>query len=91
MAVLPNRQRQGIGSALVQQGLAVLKEQNHQIVIVLDHRDYYPRFGFGPALEHGIRWEHEVDPVYFMVLELQPGALANASGVVQYLPEFSEV
>ena len=91
MAVLPERQRQGIGSALVEHGLAALKEAGHRIVIVLGHRDFYPRFGFRPAREHGIRWEQEVDPVYFMALELAPGALAAAPGVASYLPEFSEV
>jgi putative acetyltransferase len=91
MAVLPDRQRQGIGSALVRHGLEALQEAGHRIVIVLGHREFYPRFGFRPALDYELHWEHEVDPAYFMALELQCGALAEVSGVVSYLPEFSEV
>jgi putative acetyltransferase len=91
MAVLPNRQREGFGSALVRHGLELLGEAGHRIVIVLGHQEFYPRFGFRPTLEYGIRWEHEVDPAYFMALELVPGALAAAPGVVSYLPDFSDV
>lgn len=91
MAVLPEHQRRGFGSALVRQSLEVLRGLGHKIVLVLGHLDYYPRFGFTPAIEHGIRWEHEVDPAYFMVLALKPGALDGVQGVAQYLPEFNEV
>ncbi len=91
MAVLPEQQRRGIGSALVRHSLEVLREQGHKIVIVLGHLAYYPRFGFAPAIESGICWEHEVDPAYFMALALKPGALAGVQGVAQYIPEFNEV
>jgi putative acetyltransferase len=50
MAVRPDRQRQGIGSRLVQNGLAELRSIGCQAVIVLGHPGYYPRFGFSAAL-----------------------------------------
>jgi putative acetyltransferase len=46
MAVLPEFQNQGIGSALVRRGLEVCKEQGHRIVVVVGHPQFYPRFGF---------------------------------------------
>jgi putative acetyltransferase len=46
MAVLPEHQRHGVGSALVRRGLELCREQGHRIVVVLGHPDYYPRFGF---------------------------------------------
>ncbi|MGB7571277.1 MAG: N-acetyltransferase [Methanothrix sp.] len=49
LAVLPERQRQGIGSLLVRRGLNMLKKIGCPFVIVLGHPDYYPRFGFEPA------------------------------------------
>src|SRR5215469_18213652 len=49
MAVRPDRQRQGIGSCLVQDGLAELRPIGCEAVIVLGHPTYYPRFGFSPA------------------------------------------
>jgi putative acetyltransferase len=46
LAVLPQWQHRGIGSALVRRGLDVCKEQGHRIVVVLGHPDFYRRFGF---------------------------------------------
>lgn len=90
MAVLPERQGEGIGSQLVAAGLDVCRAAGYDLVIVLGHLDYYPRFGFQPAPPLGIRWEHGADS-HFMVIELQPGALAGASGIVRYRPEFDGV
>jgi putative acetyltransferase len=50
LAVLPGRQRQGIGSQLVRRGLDSLRERGCPFVVVVGHPEYYPRFGFEPAL-----------------------------------------
>jgi putative acetyltransferase len=47
VAVLPDHQRKGIGQRLIVHGLELLKDRGEQIVIVVGHPDYYPRFGFG--------------------------------------------
>lgn len=91
LAVLPRFQRQGIGSQLVETGLASCKAAGHEIVIVLGHPDYYPRFGFRPASLHGVRWEHEAPDEAFMVVELRPGALEGKAGVARYHPAFAGV
>ena len=91
MAVLPEHQRRGIGSAMVRSGLAELRCAGHETVVVLGHPDYYPRFGFEPASQHGIRWERDCRDEAFMIMELVPGALRGRNGVVRYRPEFDEV
>jgi putative acetyltransferase len=63
----------------------------HDVVFVLGHPGYYPRFGFIAASRHHIRWERNVPDEAFMVAELLPGALDGLSGVVHYRPEFDEV
>ena len=88
MSVLPEFQRQGIGKELVASGLETCRVLGHEIVVVLGHPEYYPRFGFEKAAPLGIRWEHEASEEAFMVLELREGALAGRRGVVHYLPEF---
>jgi putative acetyltransferase len=92
MAVLPGRQRQGIGSQLVRRGLASLRERGCPFVVVVGHPEYYPRFGFEPASKHGIlsQWEGIPEAV-FMVLVLDAHAMAGASGVARYRDEFNEV
>jgi putative acetyltransferase len=54
MAVTPERQRRGIGGALVEAGLERADDRREPLVIVLGHPTYYPRFGFEPARRHGI-------------------------------------
>ncbi|HEY8157012.1 MAG TPA: N-acetyltransferase [Myxococcota bacterium] len=90
VAVEPGLQRTGIGSALVRAGLdrcAALA----QIVVVLGHAAYYPRFGFQPAFPRGLRYRSEVFDPSFFVLELAPGALAGISGQVRYHAAFERL
>lgn len=92
MAVLPEFQKQGIGSALVKEGLSAAENLGYRSVIVLGHPEYYPRFGFKPASQWNIRPPFEdVPEEAFMAIELVEGALDNVRGVVEYPEEFSEV
>ena len=84
MAVVPEQQCQGIGSALVREGLKRCRELGCHAVIVLGHADYYPRFGFVPAARYAIRSEYDVPEDVFMIAELEAGALRGASGVICY-------
>jgi len=91
MAVLPEYQNQGIGSQLVREGLKACQRLGHDIVVVLGHANYYPRFGFTPASLKGLRSEYDVPDEVFMVTELVAGALEGRRGLVKYHPEFSKV
>jgi len=91
MAVLPEYQKQGIGSRLVKEGLKKARKLGFKSVIVLGHAAYYPRFGFEPASRWGIRPPFEVPDDVFMALELVREGLKGVQGVVVYPPEFSEV
>lgn len=91
MAVKPDRQKQGIGSSLVERGLEILREQGCPFVIVLGHPEYYPRFGFERASKYGLlsQWEGVPDEA-FMVIVLDQTALESVSGVAKYRAEFDE-
>ena len=74
LAVLPERQRQGIGGQLIRRGLDLLSEElGERIVIVVGHPGYYPRFGFSPEMARTL--ENPFPPEAFMARELIPGAL----------------
>ena len=77
MAVSPECKRQGIGSRLVQEGLRECQQVGCDVVVVLGHPEYYPRFGFIPASQKGLRCEYPVPDEVFMVAELKPDALAG--------------
>lgn len=91
MAVLPERQNEGIGSALVREGLNICREGAYDGVVVLGHPDYYPRFGFAPSVRFGITCEYDVPEEVFMAMELRPGGLGQAKGTVRYHPLFGSV
>ena len=91
MAVVPDSQRQGIGSLLVETGLAHCKRSGVSCVVVLGHPAYYPRFGFKKASHFGIACEYGVSDETFMVIELVDSALDCISGVARYQPEFDGV
>ena len=87
MSVLPAFQKQGIGSALVQKGLEVGRDQGHRIVVVLGHSLFYTRFGFSAKLAEPLSspfWGRDS----WMALELVRGALEGISGWVRYPPPF---
>lgn len=91
MAVLPEFQNQGIGSALVRRGLEECQKHGFEAVFVLGHPAYYPRFGFTPSKAKGIGCEYDAPDETFMVLELTPDALNGRAGIVKYHPEFAEI
>jgi putative acetyltransferase len=92
MAVLPDRQRQGIGSQLVRRGVEILAERRCPFVVVVGHPEYYPRFGFKPASSHGLASQWEGMPeAAFMVMVLDRDAMAGVSGVAKYRDEFNTV
>lgn len=91
MAVLPGYQNQGIGSQLVREGLKECRRLGHDIVVVLGHPEYYPRFGFVRGSLKGLRSEYDVRDEVFMVVELSEGALGGRRGLVKYHAEFAKV
>jgi putative acetyltransferase len=87
MAVLPECQRQGIGSALVRKGLEECRRQGHKIVVVVGHSHFYPRFGFSSKLASALASPFGGGDSW-MAVELVPGALNGVAGRVQYPPPF---
>jgi len=91
MAVLPQHQRRGIGSALARAGLAECRKLGFGAVVVLGHPDYYPRFGFSPASRFGISCKYRAPDEAFMLVELERAYLHGAPGQVEYHAAFSDL
>lgn len=78
VASTPSRQRQGIGSALVEAGLNMLRSQGARGCVVLGEPAYYGRFGF--TADRHVRLEG-VPAEYFQQLAFDDRPCA---GVVKY-------
>jgi putative acetyltransferase len=91
VAVLSGHQRSGVGARLIEAGLTEARRLGWELVIVLGHHDYYPRFGFVTAKPHGILCPFEVPDEAFMVLALQPHSLSKHQGLVKYHAAFASL
>ena len=89
LSILPEFQRQGIGSMLAREGLKKCAAAGFEMAVVLGSHHYYPRFGFSRASLYGLGNEYDTDQ-HFMVIELKNGALDKVSGIVRYSSEFKE-
>jgi putative acetyltransferase len=91
MAVLPEHQRQGVGSELIESGNRQLKDAGCPLIVVVGHADYYPRFGFKPARPLGITCKWAVPDDVFLVLVLDARKMNGVAGTAMYRHEFSTV
>ncbi|WP_436791890.1 GNAT family N-acetyltransferase [Yinghuangia sp. YIM S10712] len=69
-AVLPSAQRTGAGSAAIRAALDAARTMGENLVLVLGHADYYPRFGFTPASRFGIQAPFEAPDEAMMAMAL---------------------
>lgn len=87
LAVLPEYQKQGVGAALIKEGHRIAKELGYQYSVVLGSERYYPRYGYIPAKQLGIKAPFEVASENFMAIKLQENA-EPINGIVKYAKEF---
>ena len=85
LAVDPPRQNTGIGTALAEHGIAMLRDWGCPFVIVIGHAKYYPRFGFEPGSGHGFvcQWKGIPDET-FMVMFPDKARRSPLSGVASF-------
>ncbi|WP_149828194.1 GNAT family N-acetyltransferase [Streptomyces tailanensis] len=87
VAVIPEYQRTGAGSAAVRAALRAAKDIGEHFAVVLGHPPYYPRFGFTRASAHGIGVTIDVPDEALMALTLDPSR-PLPGGTVRYAAPF---
>lgn len=83
LAVAESHRSCGIGARLMRRGLSLAGAIGHKAVLLVGDEPYYRRFGFSRALAGKLDLPGWYAPERFLALELQPGALAAASGMVR--------
>lgn len=86
VSVLPEFQNLGIGSMLINEAHKLATLMGYGSVVLIGHKEYYPRFGYEKASKFGIKFKTEVPEEAAMVIELWQGALEGVNGYVK-LPE----
>lgn len=89
MAVIPSRQKQGIGSMLVRHCLNHLQQSGCPFVVVRGRPEYFQRFGFEPASHYKLtsQWKGAPDES-FMVIAFDSDSLPEVGGTARYRAEF---
>lgn len=87
LSVLPQYQRQGIGTSLILEGHKIAQTLGYSYSVVLGSEKYYPRIGYLPAETFGIKPCFEVPSENFMAYKLCENA-PIISGIVKYAEEF---
>lgn len=88
VSVLPEYQKKGIGSSLIQRSHELACTLGYHSVVLIGHPNYYPRFGYKRAAEFGLTFPFEAPDEACMAVELIPDSLQNAVGRIVFPVEF---
>ena len=89
LSVTPERQKGGIGGALIREGVARAGALGEPLIVLQGHPAYYPRFGFEPARPLGLEPPSGTPDAAFMVLRLSQYN-PNVRGRVSWPTVFEE-
>jgi predicted N-acetyltransferase YhbS len=83
VAVAADRRSCGIGAALVRRAVAEARKRGHGAVVLVGDAPYYGRFGFSTEKTGGLKLPGPFERHRLLALELIPGALAGAKGLLR--------
>jgi putative acetyltransferase len=87
LAVVPSHQRQGIGTALMQETIRIADERGEPLLLIEGNPAYYGRFGFTRTDEHGIEMPPESHGPQFFMLRPLDAYDSTLRGRAVYPPE----
>ena len=87
LSVVPEKQKQGVGAALIAEGHKKAKDLGYNYSVVLGSEKYYPKFGYLPTEKFNIQPPFDVPQENFMALKLRDDA-PKVEGIVKYAEEF---
>jgi predicted N-acetyltransferase YhbS len=87
ISVAPDRQREGIGGALLRETAARATAADWPMIVLLGHATYYPRFGYEPARALGIEPQQPWSDEHWLALRL-PAWTPDVRGTMRYPSAF---
>lgn len=83
LSVLPEYQNRGIGLSLIKEGHKIAAELGYKYSVVLGHSNYYPKAGYVPASQYGIKAPFEVEDESFMAVCFRE-KMDKLNGLIEY-------
>jgi predicted N-acetyltransferase YhbS len=83
LAVEPSLKGAGIGSELMRHAVEEARRLGHSAILLVGDAPYYARFGFSTEKTGRLSMPGPYERHRFLALELEPGALAGAHGVLR--------
>lgn len=87
LAILPEYQKQGIGTELILEGHRIAKKMGYHYSVVVGSENFYPKVGYTLAENFEIKPPFEIDSKNFMAIKLND-TKEPIKGVVKYAKEF---
>lgn len=88
LAVLPEYQGRGVGTALMFALVGAAEAVHERLVVLLGEPDYYGRFGFRAGSQVGVESPNPEWGTYFQALQLSDGPV---NGTFRYAKPFDEL
>ncbi len=89
LAVAPNKQQQGIGTALMHELEQRTNRLRYPYISILGHPDYYGRFGYLPASKFNVKPPYPLPDKTFMLKVLLPETINTIAGTLYYSSAFA--
>ncbi|HAG52646.1 MAG TPA: GNAT family N-acetyltransferase [Alphaproteobacteria bacterium] len=90
MSVMPVLQKTGVGLQLIMESTEIAKKLGFGALVVLGHKEYYPKHGFKLAKNYDITCNIDDVEDFLFIKELKDGYLHDCSGVIEYPAVFFE-
>jgi predicted N-acetyltransferase YhbS len=84
LSVLPDFQKQGVGTALIMKGHEIARKLGYGSIVVLGHENYYPKFGYFKASAFNIFLPFGAPDENNMIIPLYDGSLNGIKGNVEF-------
>ena len=83
LAVAESHRSLGAGAQLTREALWRAAQRGYKAILLIGDEPYYRRFGFEAAPTRALDWPGAFDRARFLAFEIEPGALAQARGMVR--------
>ena len=88
VCVSPNMQNKGIGSKLIREGHNIAKNMGFKGILVVGHKNYYPKFGYSSIANYNISLNMDIPADVAMLYEIEKDYFNNNSGKILFSDSF---